>query len=416
VLLKLGRAEQALRCFEHALSIDPYFEAASEGKKQAEDDIRKNKIEDYARSVLDFEYANGRPVTKEEAFKICGIPYAFLGDVLEFLSGKEDINLSNLPKEDFERYEKISREILVNTMEKRDLAAHGLRLCDITVSFPELKISSAKRILSYIHSVEQHQFSTKAMDEQTEVMLRQAIDLPNDQKNVLGLIRNLGVGAYRARQLVTILHTFQGGGFETPAIQVRSILSESYGRYSPYDERAARRTHPDEQPREDMRPRRRREEGYVDHQVREEEPQDPRALEPRRYPREEPPRRERRDREQEAPPRERRDHQGDHAPKDVPSDLVGRRCLFHGGIAVARCQKCKAVLCRECIRGSEKCPRCNAPLGGPVEPEAEKRPPPRAEHRREEVEEEPEEEAPRKKSTEQRPKKKHDEGDELSRL
>jgi tetratricopeptide (TPR) repeat protein len=241
VLLRLGRPEQALRSFEHALSIDPYFEAATEGRKKAEEEIRKNRIEDYSRAVLEFEYTHGRPVSKEEAFKVCGIPYVFLGDVMDFLNGKEPINLTGMAKEDFDRYERVSREVLVNTMEKRDLVAHGLRLCDITISFPELRIASAKKILSYIQAVEEHQFGTKSTDPQTEALLRQALELPNDQKNVLGLIRNLGIGPYWARQLVTILQTFQGAGFESQAVAVRSIVSQGYGQYAPYDERAMRR-------------------------------------------------------------------------------------------------------------------------------------------------------------------------------
>ena len=43
VLMGLGRAEQALRCYEHALSIDPYFEAAVEGRKQAEEELHRSQ-------------------------------------------------------------------------------------------------------------------------------------------------------------------------------------------------------------------------------------------------------------------------------------------------------------------------------------------------------------------------------------
>ncbi|MGQ9588640.1 MAG: tetratricopeptide repeat protein [Thermoplasmata archaeon] len=413
VLLQLGRPEQSLRCFDHALSIDPYFEAAAEGRKQSEDDIRKNKIEDYSRAVLEFEYTHGRPVTKEEAFKVCGIPYAFLGDVLDFLSGKADLTLTGMPKDEFDRCERMSREVLVNAMEKRDLAAHGLRLCDITVNFPDLKIATAKKILSYIQAVEEHEFSTKSTDPQTEELLRQALELPNDQKNVLGLIRNLGIGAYWARQLVTILQTFQGAGFETPSVALKSIVSEGYGRYSPYDERAARRAMPPMEEREEMRERPRRA-GIPEELEREEHPEERRPREPRRYGREVEALRERpweRERE-ERPRREARP-----APKEIPSDLVGRRCLFHGGIAITRCAKCKAVLCRECIRGSERCPRCNTPLGAPVEPGEGRRP------RREEIEGEPEEgeieeERPRRRGREgQRSvRKKGESEDDLTRL
>ena len=88
-------------------------------------------------------------------------------------------------------------------------------------------------------------------------------------------------------------------------------------------------------------------------------------------------------------------------------------------MAVARCEKCKAVLCRECIRGSDKCPRCNHSLKDVTEdrPKQKARPEAREEPEEEpEVEEEAEEERPRKKSKEQRPPRKKTEGDDLSRL
>jgi len=365
-------------------------------------------------------------VTKEEAFRVCGIPYAFLGDVLEFLSGKPEVSLSGMTKEEFERYEKMSREILVNAMEKRDLAAHGLRLCDISVNFPELKIASAKKVLSYVQAVEEHEFSTKVSDPRTEELLRQALDLPNDQKNVLGLIRNLGIGAYWARQLVTILLTFQGGGFQTPSISIKSIVSESYGKYSPYDERSRRERAPP--PAETEFVQERREERRESHRMeeREEHGFDEVRDAPLKRSREveafgEAPA-ERRQRNETRPSRGR---EQPPAPKEVPSDLVGRRCLFHGGIAVARCHKCKAVLCKECIRGSERCPRCNTPLGSaeaPEEPPRERRKPrrdqPEEPSEGTETEDEPDEqdERPRKRGRDTQKARKKEDGEELSRL
>ncbi len=398
VMLKLGRPEQALRCYDHALSIDPYFQAASDGRKHAEDEIRRTKIEEYSRRVLDFEYTHGRPVTKEEAFKVCGIPYAFLGEVLEYLSGKEELSLSGMNKQDFERFEKMSREILVNTMEKRDLAEFGLRLCDISVNFPELKISSAKRILSYIQTVEEHEFGTRATDPQTDTFLRQALDLPDDQKNVLGIIRNLGVGVYQARQLVTILLTFQGGGFETPSIKIKSIVGEGYGQYSPFEERQARghryagqEEQPEERGREEEAPRF--------------------GPPPARKRREQPHEEERRPRE-----RSRREPEAKKE-EEVPSDLIGRRCLFHGGVAVARCGKCKAILCKECIRGSDRCPRCNAPLKGEEEPTEKRRPRPPSDEEPAEDEAVSEEEEQEQRPSRKPPRKKEEsKAEDLKRL
>ena len=80
-----------------------------------------------------------------------------------------------------------------------------------------------------------------------------------------------------------------------------------------------------------------------------------------------------------------------------------------------RCAKCKAVLCRECIRGADKCPRCNAPLKGGAA--AQKKVAKTDEPEEEELEEEEEETAP--KPPRKRKKRKGDESaklEDLSRL
>ncbi|HIH02237.1 TPA: hypothetical protein HA259_09300, partial [Thermoplasmata archaeon] len=399
-MLKLGRPEQALRCFDHALTIDPYFEVASEGRKQDEEEIRRTKIEDYSRAVLEFEYTHGRPVTKEEAFRVCGIPYAFLGDVLDYLSQPEEISLSQLTPEGFQKYERMSREILVTTMLKRDLSEHGLRLCDVIVNFPELKVSSAKKMLSYLKAVEEHRFSTQVADPRTDTQLRQALDLPHDQKNVLGIIRNLGVGAYQARQLVTILMTFQEGGVESQSVSLKSIVSEGFGEYAPWqgEQVVEQATGPPRARRRESRPA---PEEYDEEEGDEESEDEAPARSRPRAGKRKPARASARKREAE--------DEGEDE-EEAPPDLVGRRCLFHGGIAVKRCGKCKAVLCKECIRGSDKCPRCNAPFKGGRTP----KPAEEEEPEEEEAEEEPTPAPPKK-----RPRRKGDESgklEDLSRL
>jgi len=210
---------------------------------------------------------------------------------------------------------------------------------------------------------------------------------------------------------VAIMQTFQSGGFETPSIRIKSIVSDGYGKYSAYDEKGKHGRAPPPVETEFVRERREERREAQRMEEREEEPDlDVVHDEPLRRSREV----ERfKPRSEESRPREQPQR------KEVPSDLVGRRCLFHGGIAVARCQKCKAVLCRECIRGSDRCPRCNAPLDGSTEAphEGPRRRPQRESREEEPPEEEPGEDEPHKRKGRdaQRQRKKEEEED-LSRL
>ena len=384
-LLKLEKPEAALRAFEHALALNPSDDGSKKGLSQADALVRQLRIEDYARAVLEFEHAHGRPVTKEEAFRISGIPYAYLDDVVAYVEAPVDIEISELTQDEVSAYEEASRDILLRSYEDRSLEAHGLRLADITRSFPEYKITTAKKILAYIQKVSLMTFPRqRGEDPQTEHLLRKALDLPDSQKNVIGIIRNLSVGVMTARRLVAILQTFRGGGFETPTVDLRTIVTEGFGTRMPEqpqiayaEERSIRGEDeaPERSPR--RKPRAADREGAQEEE--QEEPEEERAV--IRRPR---------IRKLAQKPRPRDESEEGGLDRDKES-LEGRRCLFHGGIAVARCRSCKAILCKECLRGADRCPRCNAPLSEEEDEEGDEGERPR----RPEVEAAPERRAPK---------------------
>ncbi|MEM4262727.1 MAG: tetratricopeptide repeat protein, partial [Thermoplasmata archaeon] len=368
-LLKLYKPEQALRAFEHATALNPSSEGAKKGLQESEKLVRELKIEDYARAVLDFEYAHRRPVTKEEAFRIAGIPYAFLDDVLAYIQARVDVNISELTPDEINAFEEASREILLRAYDEGSLETHGLSLADIIRNFPDYKISTAKKILAYIQTVSDMTFSEKKSgDPETEHLLRAALDLPDTEKNVLGIMRNLNLGVMKARRLVTILQTFRGGGYETPTLSLRKIVTEGFGGeristtervgYAPEVRR--RETEVSEEPEEIVKPARKETGG------RERIEEELETVAPSRR------RKEEVERTRRGHPAEKGVSRGTGLDRDT-SSIEGRRCLFHGGIAIGRCMSCKAILCKECIRGVSNCPRCGSPLSETASAEEEAR-------------------------------------------
>jgi superkiller protein 3 len=362
-LLRLEKPEAALRAFEHALALNPSDDKSKKGLQQADVLVRQLRIEDYARAVLEFEHAHGRPVTKEEAFRISGIPYAYLDDVVAYVESPVELEISELTQEEIGAYEEASRDILLRSYEDKSLEAHGLRLADIIRSFPEYKITTAKRILAYIQKVSVMSFPReKTEDPQTEHLLRKALDLPDTQKNVIGVIRNLNVGVMTSRRLVSILQTFRGGGFETPTVDLKTIVTEGFGTRVPEQPRVAyaeERTIRDED-EEQREPAPKRKIRMADRKEPEEELQEPEEETATRRPK-----------TRRVVPRARqREDEGEAGGLDRDKEnLEGRRCLFHGGVAVARCRSCKAILCKECLRGVDRCPRCDAPFSDEEEDE-----------------------------------------------
>jgi hypothetical protein len=163
--------------------------------------------------------------------------------------------------------------------------------------------------------------------------------LPDTEKNVLGIMRNLNLGVMKARRLVTILQTFRGGGYETPTLSLHRIVTEGFGGerpsatdrvgYAPEVRRGEEEML--EVPVGRARPHAREPAG------REKVEEEFEMVAQPKHRKEEP----------EAKRKERRETSGRRfgLDRDDPT-IEGRRCLFHGGVAIGRCMNCKAILCK----------------------------------------------------------------------
>ncbi|MFQ5884780.1 MAG: tetratricopeptide repeat protein [Thermoplasmata archaeon] len=225
VLMKMGKYEKALRCFDRALEMDPNFVPAKNGKKMAEEEIRKSQVDYYARQVLEFEYEYNRAITREEAFRSLKISSQILDAIFTTLGGRDPIELSQLSPQELENYERRSNEVL-----RRALGTggeYGLRLCDITYNFPEYSIDEAKRTLSYVDMVNSLAIKPEPSQKLDEYV-RTALDMPVEDRTIMGLIRNLDVGIYRARRVLVNLSLFQKEGYERQKVGIEPIMGKDY--------------------------------------------------------------------------------------------------------------------------------------------------------------------------------------------
>jgi tetratricopeptide (TPR) repeat protein len=221
--------EQALRCFEHALQLDPKFTPAVEGKERAEREIKKRNMERYAKEILKFERDYHRAPTKEEAFRVCHIPYNYLDSVIEHLSKKEDVDINALSFEERDKFEMDSNRAILSAL-REDPASfekHGLKLSDIVTGFPEYNISKAKRLLAYITKVDEMDVKVDEMTPELEETLHRALELPPYRRNLTGLIQDLHMGIYEAKRVNSLLSTFhEEEVLTTPEVRVRSLGEE----------------------------------------------------------------------------------------------------------------------------------------------------------------------------------------------
>jgi hypothetical protein len=296
-------------------------------------------------------------MSKEEMFKECGIPYNSLDEVSAFLEMRETVNVELMNDADLEQYEEDSRYVLMAAARNPRVREDGLGLSDVMMALPGKDIARAKRVLSYIEKVNKMELGHHIMDARTEKLLRTAMNLPDEKRNVMGIMETLGVGIYTARRLMSVIKTMRANEPKTAPIEAEEVPKPKQRQANPKE--WVESDEPIALP--EQRPRRARPEAKhapaVEYQVESGVPvmdKKP-SREPIMFGDEQ------KDLYQTFYNQEKRPAKVD------ATDVPGRRCLFHGEAAVTACTKCSSLLCEECVRGG-LCPRCHAPIEGAPKP------------------------------------------------
>ncbi|OPX59180.1 MAG: lipoprotein NlpI [Methanomassiliicoccales archaeon PtaB.Bin215] len=339
-LLRLGRYDQARRGFEKALELNPNMTSATEGLRMADAKQRERQVAEMAGKVLEFQYRNGRRMSKEEVFREANVPYQMLDDVFAFLEQREYVDPAQLSDGEFASLEVQSRTALLMYYRSARSGQGGLSLSDVYSSLPERDIAQAKRVLGYIEGVNDIDFTYVMPDQETEKLLRTALNMPEDKRNLFSLMEGLNIGVYKARNILAIIGSLKTG--ERPAPMPRSKGQRTPPAQRPTDDlfvEPPRKKKPEKGPDAVMLP-------DINEQYERDGVrlfgQEERFLYDAIY-----------------PPKEKK------KPEKL-DEMQGRKCLFHGGLAVSTCANCGSMLCKECQSGG-KCPRCGFVLGGKVQ-------------------------------------------------
>jgi hypothetical protein len=165
--------------------------------------------------------------------------------------------------------------------------------------------------------------------------------MPEDRRNLFSLMEGLSIGVYKARNIIAIMSSLKAG--ERPVPMPRS---------------KGQRTAPPQRTADDLfvdQPKRRKapkaDAVFLSDQKRSAERAEREGV--RLFGSEE---------------RELYDTFYPPKPEKGPERMEGmdgRRCLFHGGLAVSACPNCGSMLCKEC-QDTGRCPRCGHVLGEKV--------------------------------------------------
>ena len=205
-LVHLRRFDEAGKCFDLALSIDPNYAAAVDAKKLCEERAATATVEAFARAVVQYELAVQRPASKEEIFKECGVPLQLLDNVVSYVNEPAAIAVESLPPDQLKRFEDASLAIL------RGPSGKDLRLSDVVGTLPNLDVSEAREVLGYLKGVRSLRLEPDP-SWHMDPLIRKALDLPKEAWTLRGLARELNIGPYEAKKLEVSLKIFEGGGY-----------------------------------------------------------------------------------------------------------------------------------------------------------------------------------------------------------
>jgi hypothetical protein len=130
------------------------------------------------------------------------------------LSQRDPIDLERLTPQESMELENASLEVIRSL---GDIGG-GIRLCDIMHNLSHYDLHKAKRVLSYIEKVEGMPIRYTP-DPELDNLIRMAINVPREQRNVVDLMKNLNIGVYKARMVENALRSFTG---ETVDSRVRT--------------------------------------------------------------------------------------------------------------------------------------------------------------------------------------------------
>ena len=209
------------------------------------------------------------------------------------------------------------------------------------MALPGKDIVRAKKVLSYVEKVNKMDLNHTIMDARTESLLRTAMNLPEEKRNVMGIIETLGVGIFTARRLMVVIKTLRANEPKPSPEEAEEDSSLNASPPEPEGMGGIGRT--DHASRAEAQTCSPRAEAVTGGGIQVESGVPPMEKRPTREPI--------------MFGDEQKDlyqtfYNQEKRPRKVDSSEVqGRRCLFHGEAAVTACTKCSSLLCDECVRG-----------------------------------------------------------------
>lgn len=209
----LERYEEALPCFERANKIDPEHKPSATKLQEVRDILLEREVERYARRILEFEWTHGKRPTREQAFKVAGVPIQHIDNAMAYIGSEPKLDLFSISREDLLDLEKASALVLryCITAEQADRGEPPrVTLAQLLHHFPDTNVRRLKRILRYIQEVDRIRIDPKkTVTPELEQSVAKAVEIPPEKRNLREVSVRLGAGILRSKRVLQVLASLE---------------------------------------------------------------------------------------------------------------------------------------------------------------------------------------------------------------
>jgi hypothetical protein len=205
--LRQDRYDESLGYIDKALALDPGDRKAKQLRAEAASLKEKGELEGCARQVLDFEQRSGRMPTREEVFRDCKVPFEKLDRVLGHISSTEPVDLPALSPSERDELDAMSSDLI-----RKIQPGAAIRLSDAVKLLPGASVIRGKRVLGYIEAVRGAPVTVETpLDPRTEERSRAGLHLPDEERDLFGLVRRLNLPLREARRVEEVVRALKSG-------------------------------------------------------------------------------------------------------------------------------------------------------------------------------------------------------------
>ena len=205
--MRQDRFEEALGYLDKALAIDPGYSPAKDLRALAVSLREKADLEGCARQVLDFEQRSDRMPNREEAFRDCQVPFEKLDRVLGHIGSNETLDILALSPSERDELDAQSSDLIRKVPPQKPI-----RLSDAVKLLPGASVIRGKRVLGYIEAVRAAPVLIEnPLAPRTEERSRAGLHLPQEERDLFGLVRRLNLPLGEARRVEEVLKALKSG-------------------------------------------------------------------------------------------------------------------------------------------------------------------------------------------------------------